>query len=246
MESQVQDTPLRSGFLPDYVIVDESDPTGWIVDYGARHPHVSTRALLGSLLTFGDGLALRPSTIAGAGLGVFLTRPVKKGAVITGYEGAILFVKEVVILLAASGDRSDLTTHLFKMNDFWQVAANFRRLPQPNRFADDLYEKLVGLVPIRDPLEELQGHHLGGYMNTLFERDRAAGARSFNVRFEMFYDAAIASIDTRNVQEYLKALAYKKTNQAAVALALRDLEAGEELFVDYGPFKRHDKEKKQK
>jgi hypothetical protein len=92
-----------------------------------------------------------------------------------------------------------------------------------------------GLYHINNPQRAMRGKPLGGYINTLMPGNEWLVPTGFNVRFELIEDKIMMDYKRSiNFRDYFYArwLA-KPENFIMAAVAIRDISAGEELFVDY-------------
>ena len=142
------------------------------------------------LPTLGKGVAVKPSTLIGAGRGLFTERPFVRGELVTYYDGAIIDATKTNPEQLDPSLRSH-TKALFFL-----------------RYA------IVGNAP--GYCEGADGEGGGAYINDA--RDKAR----WNCSFEQ--------VDSDVVRQHPDS----PFERIIAIRALRDIEAGEELFIDYG------------
>ncbi len=165
------------------------------------------------LATYQDGLSIKTSTLPLAGMGVFATRNFVSAASITEYEG----------LVVARDDLQEPTTHV-------------RTLWAQRWYVDGL--RLVNsrqiTTPVNAPATEMIGRGLAGICNDPQGTDPSLKPLT-NVEFlivERRYRASFKQAWTG-----FPGLTSEQTDPYSrfiVIRALRDIQAGEELLVDYG------------
>jgi hypothetical protein len=224
----------RTGFAPPAsylpLPLDSAGATDWIANYLLEHPDVTVQQIKGYLLTLGNGLSLRTSLLPNAGLGVFLDRPAARGTALTYYYGVRLMAP-LVLMLELKYRRERVRSHSFRLNLFWTILGNF--IPNPGL---EGRQAAASPVPIRDPQHQLRGHGLAGWMNTLTKKQHDEEGMRFNVAFRVVYDSHITPVTPGQGEAHLDALLFYPNHQIVVAVALRDIQPGEELLVDYGEF----------
>lgn len=141
------------------------------------------------------GVGLGPSTIPGAGTGVFAEFDLEAGEVVTYYDGRL-------ISYAQAGLYTQEQTHLRRLNnDFVIDGFPLTQMPFPPP------DRLVGF-----------GSFINDHPNDAF----------INVEFEH------AEADDATFQGYFLSPGYSHIQEMVVVRTLRDIAAGEELFVKYG------------
>ena len=168
-------------------------------------------------------LEIRPSTIKGAGNGVFAVDNFKKGQLVTYYQGPILPTEEFEKL---------------RLEDVRYVT--HARQFVPGRFIQVGNQNPQGKW-ITDPGEELKESGVGSYIND------ARGSDRLNVMFKFIdtmtnQEAVMRLLTatgiplTKDFINHAKVLPVKIDNaQRLVAIvATRNIESGEELFINYG------------
>lgn len=229
----------RTGLRPtDYALDDRlvetlASPAEWLtpgalVRHGGRPPSIAE--VRARLLVEGDGLALRASTLPGAGLGVFATRPIARGTVITEFAGLVL-PRQIVEALrerARPAEQRRLKSHTLPLTKFMLIVGT----------ATAFNPATHALRYIRDPAVELRGQPLGAWANTLYPGpQRDAGA--FNAEFCHVVDAELLDVERPGARPLppppqLARLVNLPGHQLKALIAVRDIAAGDELLVDYG------------
>ena len=100
----VEDMPLPP------IPLEESDTIGMTIP-------------LSGLATIGDGIYVQPSTLAGTGVGLFVTRIFPAEAMITGYQGKFISRKEALMLRQTGRHRHVIRCGNFTFHSKWERSA---------------------------------------------------------------------------------------------------------------------------
>jgi hypothetical protein len=159
-----------------------------------------------SLQVVGQGLQIKESTINGAGLGVFTVGPIGAGQVITEYYGAYVEWKE------AKGRESSHMRALFPM-----------RLSIDGLYMSD------GKTKITNPSTQLHGYGAAAFSND------ARSEEENNAEFQTVHSES----NRKAIDDYLSGSARcdwtaEPGESKVILVAIKDIGAGEEIFVSYG------------
>jgi len=169
-------------------------------------------AVLSELTTIDDNVVLRPSTLgANAGLGLFVAeRRIAKNQPITRYEGELIRQDEARRRLAR-GEATHLRRHI------------------PLRWVLDGTRRADG-TRIGAPRQEMSGRGGGAYANDPIARERANAVFDFvdceanRLALERFRSGTLPLRDEP----------FDPLERISFLRATRDIEPGEEVFVNYG------------
>jgi hypothetical protein len=166
------------------------------------------RSMRAQLAVVGNGIDIGPSQIAAAGNGVFATRDFPKGAPITEYIGLVISNADAR-RLRDEGKSS----HMLSM---FHMGATIDGMYTPEG------------VLITDPRSQLWGRGAGAYANDA--RDLPGSALRNNATLTgRVHDAA-----NMRALSQADALSLNPRGTIGFARALRDIYAGDEVFVSYG------------
>ncbi len=161
--------------------------------------------LKASLATYGNGVTLQPSGIAGAGLGLFATRTFEAGEPITEYTGRII---------------TDSTARALSVAGRSHVRTQF-----PRRTHID-GKRLEDGTLITDPVSQTSGRGIAAFANDA----RDSTAYSNNADFDFVDSLATDRMLSAGQYERLD----REGVRIVFLRAMRRIEAGEEIFIPYG------------
>ena len=158
-----------------------------------------------NLATYGNGVTLAPSGIAGAGLGLFATRDFQAGEPITEYTGQLISHAQGRKLSLA--DRSHVRAR-FGFRD----AIDGKRMPDG--------------TPITDPATQMAGRGIAAFANDAYNSATYSNNADFDIKNSPATDAIIERGNINRLD--------REGERVVFIRATRLIKAGEEIFIPYG------------